>query len=278
MQCFKSNTKELGCPADINRDLDIAITQIRRFDNLNTMGAESRCLTAVVITSPIPGFYESCVAFLQGPSKVADPVAAKLVEAIVVPPFSSTRKSLEFDTRSKDELYFHLVLLSAAIGSLVSGMRSAGFTTIRDLILGLGTGFAVYLILRSGNFVFLTGPSNIDILNPYSAAAIGMIAGLFSERLLRVVDGFVGAKPATAIFGGDAPVEKRKTPDGQKQPESGKSQQPDPGKSQQPDPGKSQQPDPGKSQQSDPGKSKKPDTMKSQQADSGDTEKAGKTL
>jgi len=76
---------------------------------------------------------------------------------------------------------------------LLSGLWSAGFTTHRDIILGLGAGFAVYLLVRSGNFVFLATPAaNIDILNPYSAAAVGLLAGLFSGRALKALGGMVG--------------------------------------------------------------------------------------
>jgi len=59
-------------------------------------------------------------------------------------------------------------------------------------------GFAVYLLLRSGNFVFLATPANIDILNPFAAAAVGLLVGLFSDRVLKMFDGLVGTKLTAA--------------------------------------------------------------------------------
>jgi len=37
-----------------------------------------------------------------------------------------------------------------------------------------------------------TPAANIDILNPYSAAAVGLLAGLFSGRALKALGGMVG--------------------------------------------------------------------------------------
>ena len=197
---------QTGCPED-HRQLTDAATQVRRYNALNTAGTGTKCMTAQVIASPQPAFHEDCVRLLSREKLWKDVNTRKEAEAInlqtwdsvilltpIVHPsiFSFNHWPTSLDQRPKDELYFALVLLSALIGSLLAGIRKEGFTTHVDFILGLGAGYAVYLLVRSGNFVFLAAPSaNIDILNPYSAAAVGMLAGLFSERAFKLLDGAI---------------------------------------------------------------------------------------
>lgn len=194
--CLQTSANDKACPKDalLNEQLDVATTQVRRYDSLNSVGTRTRCLTAPVIASPLPGFYESCLAYVGGVD--VQPSARKIMLAPIVEPpwWSSDSEPLRMDQRPKEHLYFFLVLVASAIGALIGGLRAAGITTLRDLTLGLGAGFAVYLLLRSGNFASLTGSANIDILNPFSAGAVGMLVGLFSERVFRLVDGLVGAR------------------------------------------------------------------------------------
>ena len=65
---------------------------------------------------------------------------------------------------------------------------------MRDLALGVGAGFGVYLLLRGGNLVFFTHSASIDVLNPFSAAAAaaGFIVGLLKERVFNSFEGVVG--------------------------------------------------------------------------------------
>jgi hypothetical protein len=101
---------------------------------------------------------------------------------------------LALDQRAKEPLYFALVLIASAIGSLIAGLRVAGFTTVRDVALGLGAGFVVYILVRSGNFVFLTGDAtHVDILNPFTTGAVGFLVGLFKDRAFGLLDGVVRA-------------------------------------------------------------------------------------
>ena len=72
---------------------------------------------------------------------------------------------LGFDERSREHLNFLLVIVSAGIGSLLAGLRTAGFTTLRDLALGLGAGYAVYLLLRGGHFAFFATAATLDVLS-----------------------------------------------------------------------------------------------------------------
>jgi hypothetical protein len=198
--CLQTSASDKACPKDafLSEQLDVATTQVRRYDSLNSAGTRTRCLTAPVIASPLPGFYESCLAYVSG-VEVKPPARTVMLKPIVEPPWwSSDAAPLQMDQRPKEHIYFFLVLVASAIGALIGGLRATGFTTIRDLTLGLGAGFAVYLVLRSGNFASLTGSANIDILNPFSAGAVGMAVGLFSERVFRLVDGLVGSRMGDA--------------------------------------------------------------------------------
>jgi hypothetical protein len=55
-------------------------------------------------------------------------------------------------------------------------------------------------LLRSGNFVSLATPVNVDILNPFSAGAVGMMVGLFCDKAFSLVDSVFASKskPPTA--------------------------------------------------------------------------------
>jgi hypothetical protein len=103
---------------------------------------------------------------------------------------------LAFDQTAKDHLYFLLVLVSTVIGTLIAALRNAGnaafpqglVASIRQLAMGIGAGFAVYVLLRGGNFVFFSGASVMDVLNPFSAAAAGFLVGLYSERVFKFLE------------------------------------------------------------------------------------------
>lgn len=103
---------------------------------------------------------------------------------------------LAFDQAAKDHLYFLLVLVSTVIGTLIAALRNAGnaahpqglVPSVRQLAMGIGAGFAVYVLLRGGNFVFFSGASVMDVLNPFSAAAAGFLVGLYSERVFKFLE------------------------------------------------------------------------------------------
>ena len=104
--------------------------------------------------------------------------------------------ALAFDQAAKDHLYFLLVLVSTVIGTLIAALRNANnaaspqglVASVRQLAVGIGAGFAVYVLLRGGNFVFFSGASVMDVLNPFSAAAAGFLVGLYSERVFKFLE------------------------------------------------------------------------------------------
>lgn len=207
VSCLNGSTTDKGCPkdGDLGTQLEVAVTQLRRYDSLNAVGVSNKCLTAPVIAAPMAGFHESCLALASDPPVKVEPERKALLAPILSPSWFSFRAApLQLDQHPRDQLYFFLVLVASTIGSLIGGLRAAGITTLKDLALGLGAGFAVYLLLRSGSFVSLTAPVNVDILNPFSAAAVGMLVGLFSDKAFKLIDSLFGAVKGRLPEGAEA--------------------------------------------------------------------------
>lgn len=203
LSCKTNPGADKTCPGVNDLDGQIAVTshQVRRYNSLNSIGAGDRCSIAVIFASPIGHFYEDCIVLTSKGDKFHAPANQIHLQPIVYPPLLSyTGYPLQLDQAAKEHLYFFLVLASAAIGSLIAGLRTAGITTLRDLALGLGAGFAVYLLLRGGNVVFFApGAGQIDILNPFTAAAAGFLVGLFSDKAFRMLDGVVATGQTGAV-------------------------------------------------------------------------------
>ena len=185
-----------GChPVDVKKegtiDEQISVVQIKLmdFDRLNTAGSVGdRCGIAAVIGSRVNDLQEKC---REG--KVEDDSRLKPVLHPSIISYSGWL--LGFDERSREHLNFLLVIVSAGIGSLLAGLRTTGFTTLRDLALGLGAGYAVYLLLRGGHFAFFTTSASMDVLNPFTAGGAGLLVGLFSERVFAMLSAALGPPP-----------------------------------------------------------------------------------
>lgn len=203
----------------------IAQEQTRNYDRLNGRGTVGdRCGIAAVIVSPHGGFHEDCVVLRQRITKAdaaarekgvaithsaaellnGDPrnvteAARSEIEPILYPPWTTyAGQGIDFDTRPKEDLFFLFVILSAGIGSLVAGLKTSGFTTLKDVAIGCALGFAVYLLIKGGHFVFfigtttgspVDGPVINDNLNPYSAALAGFLVGLFKDQAVGLFGG-----------------------------------------------------------------------------------------
>jgi hypothetical protein len=99
---------------------------------------------------------------------------------------------LDVKRMSSDNLLALAVMCCGAIGALVAGMRQRATMTLRNLTLGLSTGFIVYLGIRGGKFVFLLQASGELIpFNPYGSGFVGLLAGLFTERAYRFLSNLV---------------------------------------------------------------------------------------
>lgn len=216
LSCRKDPASDKTCPTDtdspkLSQRVEWASSQMRQYTSLNSMGALDRCAIAAVIASPFGGFSEDCMKVMSAAPAMLDPTAhtpleiakalglqnealLQVFKEILSPGALSYSGWLALDQRAKEPLYFALVLIASAIGSLIAGLRVAGFTTVRDVALGLGAGFVVYILVRSGNFVFLTGDAtHVDILNPFTTGAVGFLVGLFKDRAFGLLDGVVRA-------------------------------------------------------------------------------------
>lgn len=83
---------------------------------------------------------------------------------------------------ASETLLANIAICCGGIGSVIAGVRrDAAFTAFRDLVLGMSSGFVVYVVLRGGKSLFLISHSDVS-LNPYGIALCGLLTGLFSER------------------------------------------------------------------------------------------------
>lgn len=76
------------------------------------------------------------------------------------------------------------VVICGAIGAVSASIRVRSKDLTRTSTLGLAAGFIVFLALKGGKFLFLvhhTGEASIPT-NPFSAASLGILIGLFTER------------------------------------------------------------------------------------------------
>lgn len=76
------------------------------------------------------------------------------------------------------------IITCGGIGSLISNLRDDLKMSIKTIVLGLATGFIVYLGLSGGKQIFiLESKKNLLTFNPYSTALVGLLAGLFSHKV-----------------------------------------------------------------------------------------------
>jgi len=114
-----------------------------------------------------------------------------------------------------------LVISCAVAGTITAGLRERAPATVRQIALGVATGFIVYLSLQGGKGVFLlqtqNGPFPFD---PYSSGLFALIAGLFSNTAYELLKDIVNHMATTlrAGVGGGAPNATGTTDGPQKSP------------------------------------------------------------
>ncbi len=80
------------------------------------------------------------------------------------------------------------VMLAGSIGSIVAKMRDDRHVQLRDLLLGLAAGFIIFLVIRGAKNVFLINSEGTSyLLNPYSIALMGLVAGIYTDRAFRLL-------------------------------------------------------------------------------------------
>ncbi len=88
-----------------------------------------------------------------------------------------------FETKSNVVLFAASILCSAAIGASIASIRDHGRVPYRELFLGFGAGFIVFLAIKGGKFLFIVSAIGATApLNPYGGAFAGLLAGMFTKR------------------------------------------------------------------------------------------------
>ncbi len=91
----------------------------------------------------------------------------------------------DFLRLSSDHLLAISIMACGIIGAMINELRSEKkLMTFRALSLGLTSGFVVYLAIKGGKHVFiLQTQGDLVAFNPYGSAFVGLLSGLFTERL-----------------------------------------------------------------------------------------------
>lgn len=88
-----------------------------------------------------------------------------------------------------DYLIALIIVSCTVLGSMITNFRTAKRISMRNLALGIGTGFITFLAIKGGKSVFLLEFYQQEPipLNPYSIAFAGILAGLFTDRLFTLL-------------------------------------------------------------------------------------------
>ena len=122
---------------------------------------------------------------------------------------------------SSDILLSLIAICCGGVGALIAGMRTKEFSALRDVLLGLSSGFVVYMTLRGGKYVLLMQQGEPK-LNPYGFALAGILTGLFTDRaygiLTLLID--VAERNLKSAFGVGEPIPDRQKSDSGSDPKA----------------------------------------------------------
>jgi len=77
-----------------------------------------------------------------------------------------------------------LLISCGVLGSVMSTMRDGKGEVSKTVVLGASVGFVALLGVKGGSTIFIMTSAGIDVpFNPYSTAFVGVVAGMFSEKL-----------------------------------------------------------------------------------------------
>ena len=84
---------------------------------------------------------------------------------------------------STDSLMVFLTCSTCALGAIAAGLRSQQTTSIRDIALGLASGFVLLVAIKGGRFILFTSSTpNMPALNHFGIAFASALVGLFVDR------------------------------------------------------------------------------------------------
>ncbi len=182
----------------VNRELQSEIDVIeQRLNEMNVdlSRAQSRLSSATkddpALVSQISAL-KSVIESLEKDKKLKRERSASVFADARPPLFASMLGAIHPSWLSTDYLLAIAIMSAAALGAIVVGLRSKAPTSIRDVGLGLASGFICFLAIKGGKHLFVLelGAEPISF-NPYGAAFAGVLVGLFSERAYRLLSALV---------------------------------------------------------------------------------------
>jgi hypothetical protein len=110
---------------------------------------------------------------------------------------------------SSDGLLSILLIACGIIGAVTSALRDHAESIGRIMVLGATVGFVTLLGVKGGSTIFILTNAGINIsFNAYNTALIGIVAGMFSEKLYlalsNITDHALNGKSANKALNEDA--------------------------------------------------------------------------
>lgn len=165
--------------------------QLKTIAQLNALGSyHNRCGILRSIASGIPGFENECylrqgAAAAGMPASSTAPSAEQQRRAMLYHSLVAWDIVNYFEELSSELLFLLVAALSGGVGRLLFGLRDDRNTCLRDLAIGMGVGFIVYLALSSGVDAMLMDISATRSSNrAFVVALIALLAGAFANAVL----------------------------------------------------------------------------------------------
>lgn len=87
-----------------------------------------------------------------------------------------------FEQQPSELLFLIIAVACGGFGRVLIGLRTSDFTGIRDLAIGTGAGFIVYLVISSGtNSILLDFSVSKGSDRPFAVALMGFLVGAFAD-------------------------------------------------------------------------------------------------
>ncbi|MFV0385745.1 hypothetical protein [Paracoccus sp. (in: a-proteobacteria)] len=101
-------------------------------------------------------------------------------------------------TFPSDLILILAVVSAAGVGSLFAGLHRPGDDLFFRIVKGFIAGFVALLVIKGGTLLFTVDPElALDNSNPFSAAFLGVVAGLFTDRAFDALEGVVKTRLTT---------------------------------------------------------------------------------
>lgn len=190
-----------------------------RLENTQQSGARDAYSTVQFLSEQFVGALSNYSPAQINPEATSSPSSPTNSFDILVSWFSiAIGKVLYFIAiLSSDILLAFITIACCGIAAVVAGIRRNDILAVyRDLLVGLTSGFVVYVVVRGGKYVFLMQQGDVP-LNPYGLALCGLLTGMFTERAYNILGSVVDQieEKVKVAFGKtpDAPANQAQTPE-----------------------------------------------------------------